>query len=138
MGTLEQLGTGVNNFLLCNEMTLISLAHFYAFPPDDYKQVLASRGVFLDTSAGGRPLNFGDISSIALSFGDAVKYRDIFRTAWDAGVPKRWKHLHSSGMEQDAHAQSEISTSTDGEESSTEQQQSVSSEASDGCSSTDA
>merc|ERR1711972_1019068 len=57
--TEQQIATGVNNFLLCTEMTLISLAHFYAFPPDDYKQVLASRGVFLETSAGGRPLNYG-------------------------------------------------------------------------------
>lgn len=88
--TPEQIAEGVSNFLLCVEMTLASFVHFYAFPPEDYKQVLVSRGVFLD-SATARPLQFADFSSIALNLGDAVKCRDIFRTAWDAGMPKKMK-----------------------------------------------
>eukprot|EP00930_Biecheleria_cincta_P066948 TRINITY_DN5329_c1_g1_i1.p1 TRINITY_DN5329_c1_g1~~TRINITY_DN5329_c1_g1_i1.p1 ORF type:complete len:411 (-),score=63.40 TRINITY_DN5329_c1_g1_i1:58-1290(-) len=87
----QQISKGVNNFLLCIEMTIAAVAHFYAFPPKDFKRVLASRGVFLPDDASARSLHLKDISSIALSFGDAVRYRDIFRTAWDAGVPKKVK-----------------------------------------------
>lgn len=87
----EQISKGVNNFFLCIEMTAAAIAHFYAFPPEDYKQVLASRGVFLPDGASARSLHLKDLSSIALNFGDAVRYRDIFKTAWDAGVPKKVK-----------------------------------------------
>eukprot|EP00931_Biecheleriopsis_adriatica_P100800 TRINITY_DN76042_c0_g1_i1.p1 TRINITY_DN76042_c0_g1~~TRINITY_DN76042_c0_g1_i1.p1 ORF type:complete len:414 (+),score=63.52 TRINITY_DN76042_c0_g1_i1:36-1277(+) len=85
------IARGVNNFLLCVEMAIAATAHFYAFPADDYQQVLANRGVFLDSGSEPRRTSFKEFCSIALSFGDAVKYRDIFSTAWDAGMPKRMK-----------------------------------------------
>merc|ERR1712151_410867 len=83
--------TAYKNFFLCVEMAFFAVAHFFVYPPTDYKTMLASRGVFLPSASvrNFRELSFRDILEIVFNLRDAVNFRDMCSVAWDVGIPKQ-------------------------------------------------
>lgn len=76
--------TVVQNFLICVEMLVASIVHFYVFPTHDYLRLLAQH----------RMKESSDVSEKALTMPptltEVVDVRDIFHTAWQVHLVRTW------------------------------------------------
>merc|ERR1712087_696396 len=64
----------------------------YVFPPEDYRIVLASRGIYVSSEHPEQKVSW---MVIAVRLKEALSFRDMVSTARDVGVPKVHHRTHA-------------------------------------------